>query len=581
MKTKFSMKFKLVTISAILLIVPMILIGMTSYFQAKSALSQKGEDILQNAVSQAMSIIKIQKEAVERGDLSLEQAQENVKEELLGPMNEEGKRPNQSNVNLGPNGYFVVYSPQGDEIMHPSLEGQNVWETEDKSGSGMKLVQEQIKAAQSGDGFLEYSWTLPNSDAIGPKITYQDYDSDWQWIVSAGAYKVDFDAAANGILINMLIILLITLIVGIIIILVFSNHIIRPIQKITNALVTVSNGDLSIEPIENKNSDETAILSKSFNLMLNNVKDMITTSKVSASKVEQLSSSLTSITNETTRAINEVVITIQEVANAIGEEAGGAEIVAEKMNTLSTNIQFIANSTVDMNQAILDTVTKSKYGIETMENLDKVANQTDEATQKIAHVIKKVDDSNQKIHTITNTITSISEQTNLLALNASIEASRAGEAGRGFAVVAEEIRKLAEQSASAVSEIKTIIDEINKYSKLSVETMDDVRGVIKTQNSMVDETKEQFTSIASAIEGLKDVVQKLTEESQQMNLMRDDILESVLNISASTEETSAATEEVSASSQEQLAGMTEINDQTSRMNDVAHDLNQIINQFKI
>ncbi|MBS7525869.1 methyl-accepting chemotaxis protein [Fusibacter paucivorans] len=581
MKTKYSMKMKLVSISALLLIVPMLLIGVTSYWQAKQALTSKGEIILKNAVTQAIGLIDAQKQAVARGEISLEDAQEAVKQALLGPMDAEGKRPISKAVNLGEHGYFVVYSPKGIEIMHPSLEGQDAWDAEDKSGSGLKLVQEQIKAAMNGDGYVSYAWTLPDSEEIGTKLSYQSYDPDWEWIVSAGAYAMDFDAAANGILFNMIIILAITMVVGIIVILLFSNHIARPIASITGALVEVSEGNLTIDPVENKNSDETAILASSFNLMLANMRDMIETTIHSSESVGTLSDSLSAITEDTTKAINEVVITIQEVANAVADEASGAEAVAGKMNVLSKSIEFIAEATAQMNRAIDDTVKKSRDGIQTMVKLEEASGQTDDATQKIAEVIKKVDESNGKINMITNSITDISEQTNLLALNASIEASRAGEAGRGFAVVAEEIRKLAVQSASAVSEIKAIIDEINRYSQLSVETMDDVKEVIKSQNEMVDVTKVQFDSIAEAIQSLSQVVEKLTGESNEMNTMRADILEAVLNISASTEETSAATEEVSASSEEQLAGMTEINEQTSELNTVAHKLNQIIKQFKI
>ncbi|MDK2867641.1 MAG: hypothetical protein PWP38_1956 [Clostridiales bacterium] len=581
MKTKYSMKMKLVSISAFLLIVPMILIGVTSYWQAKQALTSKGEIILKNAVTQAVGLIDAQKQAVARGEISLEDAQEAVKQKLLGPMDAEGKRPISKAVNLGEHGYFVVYSPKGIEIMHPSLEGQDVWDAEDKSGSGLKLVQEQIKAAMNGDGYVSYAWTLPDSEEIGTKLSYQLYDPDWEWIVSAGAYAMDFDAAANGILYNMIIILVITMIVGIVVILLFSNHIAKPIVSITGALVEVSEGNLTIDPVQNKNSDETAILASSFNLMLTNMRNMIETTIHSSESVGALSDSLSGITEETTKAINEVVITIQEVANAVADEASGAEAVAGKMNVLSKSIEFIAEATAQMNRAIEDTVKKSKEGIQTMVKLEAASGQTDDATRKIAEVIKKVDESNGKINMITNSITDISEQTNLLALNASIEASRAGEAGRGFAVVAEEIRKLAVQSASAVSEIKSIIDEINRYSQLSVETMDDVKGVIKSQNEMVDITKVQFDSIAEAIQSLSQVVEKLTGESNEMNTMRADILEAVLNISASTEETSAATEEVSASSEEQLAGMTEINEQTAQLNTVAHKLNQIIKQFKI
>lgn len=581
MKVKYSMRTKLVTISALLLIVPMVFVGMISYWQSKNALTSKGEVILKNAVTQAMQVIESEKRAVERGDVSLEEAQESVKQQLSGPMDAEGKRPISKAVDLGPNGYFVIYSSDGIEVMHPSLEGQNVWDVEDKSGSGFKLVQEQIKSAKSGDGFVEYAWTLPNSESVGTKISYQDYDADWDWIVSVGAYEEDFDASANYILINLLVILVVATILGIIIIWIFTSHITKPIKKITGALEEVSKGNLTLEPIENKNTDETAILAESFNLMLKNMRSMIETTLHSSDSVNTLSESLNQITDETTRAINEVVVTIQEVANAVADEASGAEVVAEKMNTLSKGIEFITESALRMNRSIEDTVVKSQEGVKTMAALETASVKTEDATNKIAEVIQKVDASNKKINTITNSITDISDQTNLLALNASIEASRAGEAGRGFAVVAEEIRKLAVQSATAVSEIKVIIDDINRYSQLSVETMDDVKGVIRSQNEMVDTTKVQFEGIAQAIDHINREVEQLTNESKEMNDMRTDILESVLNISASTEETSAATEEVSASSEEQLAGMTEINEQTARLNQVAHQLNDLIQQFRV
>lgn len=581
MKVKYTMRAKLVTISALLLIVPMLLVGMISYRQSKTALTSKGEVILKNAVTQAMQLIESEKKAADKGAVSLEEAKEAVKEQLLGPMDAEGKRPISKAVDLGANGYFVIYSPDGIEVMHPSLEGQNVWDVEDKSGSGMKLVQEQIKAAMSGDGFLEYQWTLPNSETVGTKISYQAYDEDWQWIVSVGAYKQDFDASANYILLNLLIVLLVAVVGGFIIIWIFSNHLTKPIKKITVALEEVSKGNLTLEPIEHKNTDETAILAESFNLMLTNMRSMIETTVESAESVGNLSESLNQITSETTKAINEVVITIQEVANAVSDEARGAELVAEKMNTLSRGIEFIAESTLRMNRSIEETVVKSQEGVKTMGRLEDASVRTDEATQKIAEVIQKVDESNKKINSITNSITDISDQTNLLALNASIEASRAGEAGRGFAVVAEEIRKLAVQSATAVSEIKNIIDDINRYSKLSVETMGDVKVVIQSQNEMVDTTKVQFEGIARAIDSINKEVDQLTTEAKDMNEMRTDILESVLNISASTEETSAATEEVSASSEQQLAGMTEINEETSRLNEVAHRLNTLIKQFRV
>lgn len=141
---KFSIRQKLIIISCILLIVPIAVLGTTSYFYAKNQLTQKGETILRNGVQQAMMLIEAKKQEVARGTISLEEAQEEAKTMLLGPRDAEGKRSISKSVDLGENGYFIVYSTSGDEIMHPTLEGQNVWDAEDKSGNGFKLVQAQL-----------------------------------------------------------------------------------------------------------------------------------------------------------------------------------------------------------------------------------------------------------------------------------------------------------------------------------------------------------------------------------------------------------------------------------------------------
>ncbi len=578
MKVRYSLKAKLITISALLLIIPMLVVGIVSYNQSQKALSQKGEIILKNAAHQAMRLIDAEQKSVERGEIDLAAAQETVKNELRNSQNDNTN----TQIDLGENGYYIIYDQEANLLLHPTLEGQSLWNESSKDKKGNYFAQEQIKVAtQEGGGYVTYDWNYPNSQEIGTKISYQVYSPEWDWIISVGAYERDFNAEANDILMVMFLTLFIMLVIGAVIIVIFSNHVTRPIARITSALQVVSEGDFSQDDIRVKNTDETAILAESFNTMKDNIKGMIRSTMTSSGTVSQLSETLSKITDETTRAINDVVVTIQEVANAVADEAEGAEIVAEKMNQLSQSVEVITASTGRMNTAIQNTIANSQEGIHMMDALKEASNQTDSATEEISNVILKVDESNQKIGTITNTITAISEQTNLLALNASIEASRAGEAGRGFAVVAEEIRKLAEESASAVAEIKKIIATINHYSSLSVETMADVKKVIQTQNGLVDETKHQFDNITQSINDLDLIIEALTKEATEVDQMQGRILESVLNISASTQETSAATEVVSASSEEQLASMTELNDQTSDLNEVTQALNHTINEFKI
>ncbi len=576
-----SLNAKLITVSCLLLIIPLLVAGFISYYIAKSELNKKGEVILKNSVAQVLQLIDAKEHQVKEGTISLQEAQEQVNNYLLGPKDAEGKRPINQNINLGPNGYFFVYDELGVALAHPTLEGENMWDVEDKSSKGFQFVQEQVRKAQSGGGYVYYSWNLPNSEEIGEKITYQEQDPHWGWIVSAGSYMSDYNQGSNRILKNMMLIILVATLVGVGVILIFARRISVPIQRISNNLEEVARGNLQIDEISVQSRDETGKLASSFNKMLLNTKNLISTAQDSSSTVMKFSDTLATITEETSRAINEVAITIQEVAQAVSDEAISTENAVSKMDVLSTSIDKVTHSASYMNNVVGETGSYSSRGLEKVTILIGKKEESNRAIDEINAAIEKVNESTGKIHLITDTITQISQQTNLLALNASIEAARAGEAGKGFAVVAEEIRKLAEQSAKAVGEINNIISEISQYSSSSVKTMEMVRGVAREQNYAVDDTRGVFEEIANAIQELMILVNEISSESNHMKQLKDEIVGIMEDISASTEQTSAATEEVSASSEEQLAAVEEVSNHAKQLKSLSIELEGVIEQFKL
>lgn len=584
-KTKFkfknSIRTKLIVMTSLLLVIPLAVIGIGSYQIAKTELNKKGEVILKNSVKQALQLIDTKQKEITEGNMTLDEAQEEVKIYLLGKRNGESTREINKSINLGENGDFIVYDESGLALAHPTLEGQNIWDIEDKSGNGLKLVQAQIKYAQNGGGYVNYTWNLPNSQRVGEKITYQEKDPHWDWIVSAGSYMKDYNQGSFEIFKLLLYISAGTVLLGLIAIFLFAKHLSVPIQMISKSLEEVSKGNLNIMELNISNKDETGMLAKSFNIMLSNMKTLIATMKNSSATVMLFSGSLATITGETSKAIHEVTATIQEVAQAVGDEAISTGDAVNRVDHLAVSIETVINSAINMDQVATETGKLSDKGIETVEKLIDATDKNNKATNNIGEVISKVSESSNKINIITETITLISQQTNLLALNASIEAARAGEAGRGFAVVANEIRKLAELTGNAVKEIKEIIDEIHKYSNNSVETMELVKSVSKEQNTAVNDTKNAFKEISTALKKLINNVNDISKESKSMRIMKNEIVGLMENISASTEETSAATEEVSASSEEQLAAIEEVSNHANKLKGLSEQLSQAVEQFKI
>lgn len=572
---------KLTIISSLLLLIPTIVLGSFTYMFVKVQLDEKGEIILKNGVRQAMQLIEAKKLEVERGTLTLEEAQEEVRVTLLGVKDADNKRPISKNIDLGAHGYFIAYTGDGVEAMHPSLEGQNVWEVEDKSGNGFKLVQNQIKQAKNGGGFLHYGWTLPNSEKVGLKMAYQEYDADWDWVVSASAYELDFNDAANQILYMILAVLGISALIGGIVIYFFARHIAKPIRAISGNLLEMANNDLTGEPIEISNKDEIGTLAEAYNKLLKNLYNLVQTMQSSSSTVTSLSGSLVDITDQSTSSINEVARTVEEIARGASDQANNTETGSTKALLLGETIEKEQMFMGNLNRASQRVSGAVSEGLIVIEGLARISEESGRETKKVQEGIFKTNESANRIGEASNVIASIAQQTNLLALNAAIEAARAGDAGRGFAVVAEEIRKLAEQSTTSTKTIDIIVKELQKNSSESVDVMAKVSTILAQQTQGVSESKDKYLTISEAMKDAVKAVDQLNISSAEMDKMKNEIQDTLQNLAAIAEENSASTEEVSAAMEEQTATIEEISNASARLSELAQNLQAVIAKFKL
>lgn len=577
----FTFQFKFAIISFSLLILPTLLLGVGSYRVAKNQMDKDGRQLLKNSVEMTLLLIDQYQQQVDAGEISLAEAQEKVRIFMLGEKTPEGTRPINKNIYLGENGYLLAYTQDGVEAAHPSLEGKNVWEVADKK-NGDLFVQKQIQEGnKEGGGYLTYWWTLPGSEKIAEKISYQKTDTNWGWVVSAGTYMQDFNKGAKNIFYVMLVILISAFVVGTVIITLFARHISIPINKINEAVKTVADGNLAISELNIKNRDETGELAASFNRMASNIRTLIKDVKTSSDTVLKSSKLLEEIVEQNTASINQVAVAVSEIAAGASQQAMDTENGVINIKELAEDIEHVADASVKTNNIASKTAELSKKGLSAVELLTEKSEENSDASLKTGKIIVEMDKNSSEISAITEAISQIAEQTNLLALNAAIEAARAGENGRGFAVVAEEVRKLAMQSSESATKVKELIDKIQDNSKTAVKAMEHGSTIVEEQKEAVLEARSIFLEISKSISEMTDNILEIKESSGGMDNKKNQLVQVLENLSAATEESSASTEEVSATTEEQLASIQQISSNMQELQKLSEKLNDAVNKFTL
>lgn len=578
--TRPTIRLKLILVTGLLLAIPLLALGGISYNTAKSELDASGKVLLKNSVEMTLQMISSNQKLVEEGKLTLEEAQEIVRIYMLGPKQPDGTRTFSKSAMLGKNGYLLAYTQEGVEAAHPSLEGKSVIDIEDKK-TGEHFVKRQIETGNQGGGYVTYWWTLPNSQEVAKKITYQNTDPHWGWVVSAGTYEEDFNEGSRVIFRNSIIFLAAALIVGSGVIILLERHLTVPIRKVARAVETMAAGDFRVQELHIKNRDEVGRLKDSFQLMNLNLRGLVASVKDSSNVVFGHSDLLRAVAHETAISIDEVAQSVEEISRSTASQAGDTENGSGRVRTLAERIEEAAQLVESTNETAAGSVHLGARGLEAMDLLSRKSEENSQAAEKAGGLIREVDRNAHEIGVIAEAITEISSQTNLLALNAAIEAARAGEQGRGFAVVADEVRKLATQAAESAAKVRDGIGGIQDKSKVAVAAMEDSRHIANDQFEAVTEARQLIAAILESVDRITGDMQALKACSTDMEMQKDEIVAIFETFSASTQENSAATEEVSAATEEQLAAINQLASNADDLRNLAEKLKNTVDAFQI
>lgn len=573
-----SVRNKLVSLAIIVILLSTGLVGTVNYMVVKGELDQVGRDSLKNGTLGILELIAQLDTQVQNGKLTLEEAQESARTQIVGHKNEDNKRSIDNPVKYGDNFYFYAFQDSGMVETHPSLEGQNIsdLQTED----GRYFVREMIEAANAGGGYVRYDWALPsNPEIVAPKITYVEKDKHWGWIIAAGTYEMDFNAGTNNVLYYTLGMTFLATIIGVSLFWFFSGRMTTYIRKIMVITSDIAKGKLTGDDIPVTTEDELGILASNVNNMKRSLYEMVNNTKDSASQMRVSSEMLSAITEETTASADEIHQAINDISKGAVVQAEEAEMAISKVETLSSLISNATDKYSEITENMNIINQSQENGRQKVDVLLQNSSEFTQVIEELRTTFSSLTSQMKEIHQVVQTITSISEQTNLLALNASIEAARAGEHGKGFAVVAEEVRHLSEDTNEATNRVRNLLQRIEVDTANSDSKMIHTLQLSQNQAMSITEVKGAFTFLADSIH---DITKHLVSLDKGMNDMAENrivVMNAINEIASVATQSAAATEQINASIDEQKSAVTSIMHSSMELHTEAERMYDLVERF--
>ncbi|WP_151637414.1 methyl-accepting chemotaxis protein [Noviherbaspirillum aerium] len=274
------------------------------------------------------------------------------------------------------------------------------------------------------------------------------------------------------------------------------------------------------------------------------------TSKIESSskdEIGRLLQALQSMNSSLQRIVTQVQSGTHAMSTASAEIASGNQDLSSRTEEQASSLEETASSMEELTSTVRQNADNARQANQLAASASDVASKGGQVVSQVIDTMASINDSSRKIVDIISVIDGIAFQTNILALNAAVEAARAGEQGRGFAVVASEVRTLAQRSAAAAKEIKSLID--------------DSVGKVEVGSALVDQAGVTMDEVVVSVKRVSDIINEIASASQEQSAGIEEINQAISQMDQVTQQNAALVEEAAAaaeSMQEQAGNLAQV-----------------------
>ncbi|MFX3632835.1 MAG: methyl-accepting chemotaxis protein [Candidatus Pristimantibacillus sp.] len=353
----------------------------------------------------------------------------------------------------------------------------------------------------------------------------------------------------------------------------------RPLENMCGLMEQAENGNLMVRSSQ-KGSDEIARLGNSFDRMLGEIGTLVNRTNDSAKQVTIRAEELIEVSNQMRLSTEYINDSTGQIANGAVQLANEAEKGLESVDTIRKTMERVASTNEGLNRSSDRFQQTSSSAAVQMLGLVGLTDETERKSKALIDRINQLKTSTSSIRKLLDVMNAIARQTNILSLNAAIEAARSGASGKGFMVVAGEIRQLAEQSKNSIVTVNDMTATIETEMEATVAELHAVLPMLKEQSTAVNSAAYTFGHMEQEMNQVMLEIASSTESINQLGLMQQNLLMTIGNVSAVSEQSAASSMEVSSLTVDQLSISGRLVELSKHLEALSGDLHEQLMKFK-